>query len=162
MFGFTKIHLKFLYISYSVRRTQVIDDESDYFSTDNRWLSKTEKAKLKKREEELRAQRHASRKDRKITLDFAGRQVIEESNTAGMNMYDVNDDVIQEIHYGAKSKAPPTQPGNHTDLVNPSINVPGPKVGGEEKKGVKTILNIVIFILKNILFFKGLDGCVHV
>lgn len=111
----------------SVRRTQVIDDESDYFSTDNRWLSKTEKAKLKKREEELRAQRHASRKDRKITLDFAGRQVIEESNTAGMNMYDVNDDVIQEIHYGAKSKAPPTQPGNLTDLVNPSINVPGPK-----------------------------------
>lgn len=111
-------------------------------------MSKTEKAKLKKREEELRAQRHGSRKDRKITLDFAGRQVIEESNTAGMNMYDVNDDVIQEIHFGVKSKAPPTQPGNLTDLVNPSISVPGPKVGGEEEKGVKTILNVVILMKK--------------
>ncbi|XP_022329612.2 activating signal cointegrator 1-like [Crassostrea virginica] len=112
----------------SVRRTQVIDDESDYFSTDNRWLSKSERAKLKKREEELRAQRHASRKDRKITLDFAGRQVIEETNSAAVNMYDVNDEVIQEIHFGAKPKSGPMQPDeNLSDLVNPSIGKPGPK-----------------------------------
>lgn len=116
---------------YSVRRTQVIDDESDYFSTDNRWLSKSERAKLKKREEELRAQRHASRKDRKITLDFAGRQVIEETNPAAVNMYDVNDEVIQEIHFGARPKSGPTQPDEKlSDLVNPSIGKPGPKVWG--------------------------------
>lgn len=63
-------------------------------------------------------------------------------------MYDVNDDIIQEIHFGVKSKAPPIQPGNLTDLVNPSISVPGPKVGGEEEKGVKTILNVVILMKK--------------
>ena len=63
----------------SVKRTHVIDDESDYFSVDDRWLSKADKEKLKKREEELRAQRHTSRKDRKITLDFAGRKVVEVS-----------------------------------------------------------------------------------
>ena len=59
----------------------MIDDESDYFSVDDRWLSKADKEKLKKREEELRAQRHTSRKDRKITLDFAGRQVVEVSKS---------------------------------------------------------------------------------
>ena len=87
-------------------------------------MSKSERAKLKKREEELRAQRHASRKDRKITLDFAGRQVIEETNSAAVNMYDVNDEVIQEIHFGARPDE------NLSDLVNPSIGKAGPKVWG--------------------------------
>lgn len=77
-------------------------------------------------------------------------------------MYDVNDDVIQEIYYGVKLKVFFIQLGNYIDLVNFSINVLGLKVGGEEQKGVKIILNIVIFILKNIFFFKGLDGCVYV
>lgn len=63
----------------SVRRTQVLDDESDYFATEsNQWLSPSERDKLRKKEEELRELRYASRKDRKITLDFAGRQVIDE------------------------------------------------------------------------------------
>ena len=62
----------------------MIDDESDYFSVDDRWLSKADKEKLGKREEELRAQRHASRKDRKITLDFAGRKVVEVSESNGV------------------------------------------------------------------------------
>lgn len=77
-------------------------------------------------------------------------------------MYDVNDDVIQEIYYGVKLKVFFIQLGNFIDIVNFSINVLGLKVGVEEQKGVKIILNIVIFILKNIFFFKGLDGCVYV
>lgn len=77
-------------------------------------------------------------------------------------MYDVNDDVIQEIYYGVKLKVFFIQLGNFIDLVNFSINVLGLKVGVEEQKGVKIILNIVIFILKNIFFFKGLGGCVYV
>uniref|UniRef100_A0A8C6U8R2 Thyroid hormone receptor interactor 4 n=1 Tax=Neogobius melanostomus TaxID=47308 RepID=A0A8C6U8R2_9GOBI len=65
----------------SVRRTQVLDDEADYFASDsNQWLSPGEREKLRRREEELREIRHASRKDRKITLDFAGRQVVEEGD----------------------------------------------------------------------------------
>ena len=65
----------------SVRRTQVLDDESDYFATEsNQWLSPGERDKLRRKEEELREMRHASRKDRKITLDFAGRQVVDEGN----------------------------------------------------------------------------------
>lgn len=70
-----------VYFMSSVRRTQVLDDESDYFATDsNQWLSPNEREKLRKKDEELRELRHASRKDRKITLDFAGRQVIDEGN----------------------------------------------------------------------------------
>jgi hypothetical protein len=55
---------------------------------------------LRKREEELRSKRFASKKDRKITLDFAGRQVIEEHSD--VNMYDVNDEVVQQVQYGTK------------------------------------------------------------
>ncbi|KAK3098710.1 hypothetical protein FSP39_022297 [Pinctada imbricata] len=115
------------YDKTSVRRTQVIDDESDYFSTDNKWLSKGQREKLKKREDELRAQRFASRKDRKVTLDFAGRQVLEEDSSASCNMYDVSDDVIQEIHFGAKPKHVRQQEDDLRDLVNPTIPVDAPK-----------------------------------
>lgn len=69
-----------------MRRTQVIDDESDYFATDsNQWLSKQEREALQRRERELRELRHASRLTRKITIDFAGRQVLEED--AGLAEY---------------------------------------------------------------------------
>ena len=51
----------------------MIDDESDYFSVDsNRWLTKDQREALKKRETEIREERHGSRLNRKITFDFAG------------------------------------------------------------------------------------------
>ena len=119
---------------FSVRRTQVIDDESDYFSTDsNQWLSKTDREALRKREEELRSQRHSSRKERKITLDFAGRQVIEEDPNKSVNMYDVNDEIVQKVHYGARPKVKDDAvfvTNNDSDsIVNPSILQPAPQVG---------------------------------
>lgn len=55
-------------------------------------------------------------------------------------MYDVNDDVIQEIYYGVKLKVFFIWLGNFIDLVNFSINVLGLKVGGEEQKGVKLFI----------------------
>ena len=67
-----------------MRQTKVIDDESDYFSVDaNRWLSTQEKAGLHKKEEELREKRHGSRRNRAITLDIAGRRVIEDDPRTG-------------------------------------------------------------------------------
>jgi len=76
-------HLLLLWLFLtSVRRTQVIDDESDYFATDsNQWLSKQEREALQKREQELRELRHASQLAKKITIDFAGRQILEEDNS---------------------------------------------------------------------------------
>ena len=126
---FTRVRniMKVIYLC-SVRRTQVIDDESDYFSTDNKWLSKSDRDKLKKREDQLRAKRFDSQKNRTISLDFAGRQVIEEDSSANTSMYDVSDDVIQEIHFGAKPKHIRKQEENLNDLVNPTIPVDAPKV----------------------------------
>lgn len=63
---------------YSSQRTKVIDDESDYYQSNSVWLSKTEKERLKKREDEIQAQKHRSRLDRKVTLDFAGREVMDD------------------------------------------------------------------------------------
>ncbi|XP_041362794.1 activating signal cointegrator 1-like [Gigantopelta aegis] len=112
------------YDKSSVSRTKVIDDEADYFAADsNRWLSAKEKDALNKREAQLRKERHGSRRDRKLTFDFAGRQIIEAESDAGRNMYDINDDVIQQVYYGAQStetsRAP--QRGGDSDIVNPNI-----------------------------------------
>lgn len=71
----------FPFFLLSIRRTQVIDDESDYFASDsNQWLSKVERDMLQKREEELRELRHASRLSKKVTIDFAGRKILEDEN----------------------------------------------------------------------------------
>ena len=69
----------------SVRRTKVIDDESDYFATDSKWLSKKEKKVLKEKEEKLHQLRHRSRREMKISLDFAGRRITEEGVADDIN-----------------------------------------------------------------------------
>lgn len=83
------------YDKSSERRTKVIDDESDYFTLNSVWLSKAEREKLQQRAEELQARRHASRLDRRVTLDFAGRQVVDEDEPH--LLYDEEDSVLKEI-----------------------------------------------------------------
>lgn len=62
----------------------MIDDESDYFSVDtNRWLSHDERDALQKKEESLRASKYGSRRKKAVTLDIAGRRVIEEEEVVG-------------------------------------------------------------------------------
>ncbi|XP_063043860.1 activating signal cointegrator 1 [Engraulis encrasicolus] len=110
----------------SVRRTQVLDDESDYFATDsNTWLSPNERAALRKKEEELRELKHASRKDRKITLDFAGRTVVEETGNL-KQYYEKLDETVQAIQAGSGAGQPSRRQGRADgqpprDLVNPNI-----------------------------------------
>ncbi|XP_030622009.1 activating signal cointegrator 1 [Chanos chanos] len=109
----------------SVRRTQVLDDESDYFATDsNQWLSPSEREALRKREEELRDLRHCSRKDRKITLDFAGRKVLEEGENL-TQYYNKFDETVNAINTGTlvqTPKGPGTAGRQHLrELVNPNI-----------------------------------------
>ncbi|XP_070542239.1 activating signal cointegrator 1-like isoform X2 [Ptychodera flava] len=113
----------------SVRRTHVIDDESDYFATDtNRWLSKKEKEMLKKREAELREIRHGSRRDRKVTLDFAGRRVLEDNEI--VDMYNRNDAVVQAVNFGTDSRRDSknrNKENSEFSLVNPHITQLAPK-----------------------------------
>ncbi|XP_044063187.1 activating signal cointegrator 1 isoform X2 [Siniperca chuatsi] len=122
----------------SVRRTQVLDDESDYFATEsNQWLSPGEREKLRKKDEELRELRHASRKDRKITLDFAGRQVIDEGNNLN-EYYNKLDETLEAMSNDSMSKSPmysKRQGGKQSlrELVNPNIMQSAPEwvdVGG--------------------------------
>uniref|UniRef100_A0A8D2QJI7 Activating signal cointegrator 1 n=1 Tax=Zonotrichia albicollis TaxID=44394 RepID=A0A8D2QJI7_ZONAL len=114
----------------SVRRTQVIDDESDYFATDsNQWLSKQEREALQKREQELRELRHASRLARKITIDFAGRQILEEDSNMA-EYHSKLDETIAAMSCGALSE-PARSPGaemtpNSGVLVNPRLLQPAP------------------------------------
>ncbi|XP_035789030.1 activating signal cointegrator 1-like [Anopheles albimanus] len=89
----------------SARRTAVIDDESDYFRTNSVWLNDAERSKLEKLEEELREQKHASRLSRKITIDFAGRQVIEEPALTG----EVEDAILRSVDETLSGK-PKTKP----------------------------------------------------
>lgn len=112
----------------SVSRTKVIDDESDYFASNSKWLSKSDRTALKKREAELRAKRHASRKDRKITLDFAGRRVIDEDDGPAL-MYNENDEVVQQVHHGARPKQSLGDSAAQGEITNPSIEQLPPKVG---------------------------------
>uniref|UniRef100_A0A8C6UD06 Activating signal cointegrator 1 n=1 Tax=Neogobius melanostomus TaxID=47308 RepID=A0A8C6UD06_9GOBI len=123
----------------SVRRTQVLDDEADYFASDsNQWLSPGEREKLRRREEELREIRHASRKDRKITLDFAGRQVVEEGD--GLKEYYTKlDETLKAMNSDPSSAMFSRVQGDRPalrDLVNPNIMQSAPEwvdVGGLEE-----------------------------
>ncbi|XP_016339469.1 activating signal cointegrator 1 [Sinocyclocheilus anshuiensis] len=135
----------------SVKRTQVLDDESDYFATDsNQWLSPGEREALRKREEELRELRHVSRKDRKITIDFAGRRVLDE----GENLtpyYQNFDETVKAINTGSFGQTPKhsvSTDGPHLrELVNPNIVQAAPEwvdvsgSGTSRKSSSKTVSN---------------------
>ncbi|NXP73083.1 TRIP4 protein, partial [Ramphastos sulfuratus] len=110
----------------SVRRTQVIDDECDYFATDsNQWLSKQEREALQLREQQLRELRHASRRAHTITLDFAGRRVLEGSSVA--ECHSRLDETIEAIHTGSLSQpARSPEPGSSEGLLNPHLLQPAP------------------------------------
>ncbi|NXP47382.1 TRIP4 protein, partial [Heliornis fulica] len=130
----------------SVRRTQVIDDESDYFATDsNQWLSKQEREALQKREQELRELRHASRLAKKITIDFAGRQILEEDT--GMAEYHSKlDETIEAINCGTLGKLAGSPEVKTTQssgvLVNPRLLQPAPlwvDQSGSHRKAVHSV-----------------------
>lgn len=78
----------------SERRTRVLDDESDYFSTDSRWLAEGDRAKLRQREEELRAKRF-SRGGQTVTIDLVGRRVVADEHTTAI--YDPDDPLVKEV-----------------------------------------------------------------
>ncbi|XP_038077418.1 activating signal cointegrator 1-like [Patiria miniata] len=114
------------YDKTSVRRTKVIDDESDYFSTDsNQWLTKDDRAKLEKRKQELRELKHGSRLKKTFTLDFAGRKVVEDTDQ--VNMYDGQDEVVQAVNFGKSGQVKGHRgPVGDSDIINPNITQDAP------------------------------------
>ena len=111
------------YQANSAKRTQIIDDESDYFNVDNnRWLTPQQREALRKKKEELQQEKHKSRLDRKMTFDFAGRKVVEEQQTAE---YDFQQDtkLLDLFKNDAFSVEAEIKRRSETgsDLVNPNI-----------------------------------------
>lgn len=98
----------------SERRTKVIDDESDYYSTNSVWLSDAERKKLKSQEDAERARKHASRKDARFTLDFAGRQVVEENKVIELLNDEDDRRALRELQAS----------GNTSLNLDPGINFP--------------------------------------
>ena len=64
-----------------IHRSKVLDDESDYFQN-TRWLSKDEKEVVHKKADERADAMHQSRLKSKVTLDFAGRKIVEDTSSA--------------------------------------------------------------------------------
>nr|CAB3223411.1 activating signal cointegrator 1-like [Phallusia mammillata] len=109
------------------QRTRVIDDESDYFAADtNIWLGDKERELMKKKEAELWEKKHGSRLNKKVTLDFAGRRVIEDDGAD----YNINEDVeIMDANFKMMPIDDPSYITNIIDtesLVNPTIKGPKP------------------------------------
>jgi len=70
------------------KRTKVIDDENDYFNI-NKWLTKEQRQALEKKKEDLHAEKHKSRLEKKLIFDFAGRRIIEDTSAP---VYDIEKD----------------------------------------------------------------------
>jgi len=67
----------------SEKRTRVYDDQADYFSTDNEaWLDPAELASRRKARAEAEAARQRQRTTLTVTFDFAGRQVVAQTEDA--------------------------------------------------------------------------------
>jgi len=79
--------------------TKVIDDESDYYNVDsNVWLSEKEKQLLTKKQKDIYESKYGSRRNKKFTLDFAGRQIIE---TKEEHMEATLDAEVMEANFGS-------------------------------------------------------------
>ncbi|XP_023947876.1 activating signal cointegrator 1 [Bicyclus anynana] len=77
----------------SERRTRVTDDDSDYFSANSVWLSSGERDKLQQYQQTLHDKKHASRRNKKMTFDFGGRQIIEDNSIE----HEVDEERIRQI-----------------------------------------------------------------
>jgi len=123
----------------SAKRTQVIDDESDYFNSNSRWLSKDQRQKLQVKEEEMREKKFGSRLNRNnFTFDFAGRQVVSEQTETHYETYSQQVEKIlsenpTERKLETSMKNLKIAETNENDILNPDINWEPPKFVIEEK-----------------------------
>jgi activating signal cointegrator 1 len=109
------------------KRTTVIDDESDYFKENSVWLSDVERKKLERMQSDMREQKHQSRLNRKVTLDFAGRRVVEDNTSV-----EIDDEILKKIANVCASKVQSEKLVHDkpdlefSDTVHPGIEGPAP------------------------------------
>lgn len=108
----------------SEKRTTVIDDEADYFKANSVWLSEAEKKKLARLETDLQEKKHASRLNRKVTVDFTGR-VVEDAE----ELEAFKDDILEQIARmgtGGGTQEEVKQFFGNSDGVAPNLDCPAP------------------------------------
>ncbi|XP_053949748.1 activating signal cointegrator 1 [Anastrepha ludens] len=113
----------------SEKRTTVIDDELDYFEENSVWLSDAERAKLERLKQEMHEKKHESRAKRKIKVDFAGRELADDSPLT----VDFENRVLKEI---AEAKAADGNKSNWSNRKNAQKITPDtcgtdPNIDGE-------------------------------
>uniref|UniRef100_A0A8D8YRY8 Activating signal cointegrator 1 n=1 Tax=Cacopsylla melanoneura TaxID=428564 RepID=A0A8D8YRY8_9HEMI len=99
------------------QRTVVIDDAHDYFCDNSVWLTKEERDKIAKKQEELDRQRHSRLGPRKITIDFAGREIREEKNIVDTYSPDVLNDIVTKATPGSQTGTPTMSPRVTIDVT---------------------------------------------
>ncbi|XP_053614310.1 activating signal cointegrator 1 isoform X2 [Plodia interpunctella] len=112
----------------SERRTRVTDDDSDYFNTNSVWLNSTERQDLQRYQQDLHDKKHASRLSKKMTFDFAGRQIIEDTSIE----HEVDQEEIRRMtssgqtshDFASEFTAVGGFSGDHDRDVAPGVNAP--------------------------------------
>ncbi|XP_050352168.1 activating signal cointegrator 1 [Nymphalis io] len=108
----------------SERRTRVTDDDSDYFSANSVWLNAAERDGLQRYQAELHDRKHASRLQKKMTFDFAGRQIVEDKTIE----HEVDEDHIRNISSSSAPSIQMLRPDMLADSfdrdVAPGVNAP--------------------------------------
>lgn len=125
----------------SEKRTAVIDDQSDYFKQNSVWLSDSERKKLQRLEDDLRDKKYASRLSQKVTLDFTGRQIIEEP----VLTVDFEDEILKEIANSCTTTKGKKMIYNKktdqelSDNIHPGLTGPAPifDISVEDKNKIK-------------------------
>jgi len=107
----------------SAQRTQVIDDASDYFDSNNKWLSKEQRTKLNKLQTQLDAKKTST--DQRMTIDFAGRRIFTEKEGSNDRIYDEARAVQDNDQYELENERiqQSTFVWDESDNINP--NLPG-------------------------------------
>jgi len=97
-------------------RTKVIDDQSDYFASENPWLSEQEKGIMKKKQEAYDDMKNRLKRKTKVTIDFAGRRIIEEAP----EMPNFDDPAFQ-ITAKKQGSDRMTSDGSRSEIVKPEF-----------------------------------------
>ncbi|CAF2037202.1 unnamed protein product [Rotaria magnacalcarata] len=109
----------------SAQRTQVIDDASDYFDSNNKWLSQQQRSKLEKLQTQKAEKKNT--KNQKISIDFAGRRVYTENEQPNDRLYDEaravhdNDQYELEGDRVQQQLVPTWDDDDDNDLINHNL-----------------------------------------
>nr|XP_040580696.1 LOW QUALITY PROTEIN: activating signal cointegrator 1-like [Lepeophtheirus salmonis] len=119
------------------KRTQVIDDENDYFSTDsNQWLNKNQRETLQQREKVIHDSKYGSRLKKKMTIDLAGRKVVDVNEFLTMThpRMRLSSPFMKRLLKNPIKKNQ-AQNNHPSDILNPTIDRPRPQYISKEKEG---------------------------